>query len=383
MKDTLFNSHDVALMLVIGLYLLIALRVTISAGLSRVVLLMLPLFFLLSSLKSFDTLLFWGDTIRHAAFDASPALPLSLSFAAFAVGPLLYWHFRGQIYPDMAFRPRDIIHLLPALTTPVYLYWACYQYPLDQQREFILELSIFSDSSAQFLTFLTLKKLMPVVYGGFCVMLALRARAAGGGNHQLTYLSIGFTAIWLWAMLTHILGQWLPLTISDPMGIFGNYMSLALGVFIFFTLTDRPDFTDENRADTKSHSFGYNKSDEKFVTLSRRIDDIIKTEKPYLNSQLTLERFAELVQASPRQVSAVINSNYKQNFNEFINRLRINEAMRLLQDSECQNLAIFEVAKRAGFNSKPTFNRLFKTCVGATPSAYRHQFPHTLSLKES
>lgn len=383
MKDALFNSHDVALMLVIGLYFLIAVRVTLGSGLNRVALLMLPVFFLLNSFISLDTLLFWGDSIRHAAFDTSPLLPLSLSFASFAVGPVLYWHFRGQLYSDTDFRARDIAHLLPALATPVYLYWACYQYSPEQQREFILELSIFSDSGSHFLTFLTLKRLMPAIYGVFCIALVLRARQAGVKYPLLAHVSVGFTSIWLWALLVHILGQWLPITISDSLGIFGNYLGLALGVYLFFTLTEKPVFSDDDKPEEKHQPVGQSKIDDKSVTLSRRIDRVITIQKPYLNSQLTLERFAELVQASPRQVSATINCNYKQNFNEFINRLRIDEAKRLLQDSEYQDLAILEVARLAGFNSKPTFNRLFKTCVGVTPSAYRHQFSHTLSLKES
>lgn len=383
MKDILFNSHDVALMLVIGLYFLIATRIAISPSYDRSTRLLLPIFFILNSLTLFDTLLFWGDTIRHAAFNASSALPLALSFTSFAVGPVLYWHFRDQLYSGKTIKARDLVHLLPALVTPIYLYWACYRHPYELQREFILELSIFSDTQSQFLTFLTLKKLIPAIYGVFCILLIFRTRQIIRSHPLLTYLSVGFTAIWLWALVTHILGQWLPLSISDPMGIFGNYMGLALGVFIFFSLTSKPVLNEEDEIDEENQQLENNKNDEKLVTLSKHIDRIINSEKPYLNSQLTLERFAELVQASPRQVSAAINCCYNQNFHEFINRFRIQEAQRLLHDPECQDLAIFDVAKRAGFNSKATFNRLFKTCVGATPSAYRQQLPHELSLKQS
>lgn len=387
MKDILFNSHDVALMLVVGLYGLIATRIAISAGCDRAARLTLSGFFVLNAIMLLDVLLFWGDSIRHAAFAASPALPLSLSFAFFAVGPVLYWYFREQLTGNAAFRARDALHLLPALATPVYLYWACYQHPPELQREFVLELSILGDRGSRFLTFLTLKKLLPTIYGVICLALLLRTQQTSRSSPFLTRLSIGFTAIWLWALLTHILGQWLPVTISDTMGIFGNYMGLALGVFIFFTLTDKPVFHQEK--ETPGVDDGHpalsrsTKTDEKIVALSSQIDRVIHTEKPYLNPQLTLERFAELVQASPRQVSAVINSCYHQTFHEFINGFRIEEARRLLHDPECQALAIFEVAKRAGFNSKPTFNRLFKSCVGETPSAFRHHFPHRLCLTET
>src|SRR5690606_12215242 len=107
--------------------------------------------------------------------------------------------------------------------------------------------------------------------------------------------------------------------------------------------------------------------------LAARIDKLMQTEKPYLNSQLTLERFADLLGVSSRQVSFTINRCFQQNFHEFINRFRVEEAKRLLGDEEFQERTILDIAQQSGFNSKATFNRFFKSFVGVTPSAYRQQ----------
>ncbi len=372
MKDMLFNGHDVALALAIGISLLVAGRVLCNGRLSPAFRATLSAIFILNALMVIHVLLFWGDFVKQAAFGVSPTLPLSLSFASFAIGPALYWCVRGLMRPEAAYRPKDLLHLLPVLLTPVYLYWACYRFPFEMQHDLILDLKIFSSNGRHFFIFLTLKKLAPVVYGLVCLKLLLQCSAPEPRRSQLTFLTACFTTIWTWGLVTHILGQWLPLNVSDAMGIFGNYLSLTLCIAVLSknfpeleapvtirTLHDKPSTEPPQASDTDA--------------LLERINHIIVTQRPFLNSQLTLERFADLLPAAPRQVSAVINRRFQQNFQEYINRLRVEEAKRLLHDSASDNLSIFEIAERAGFNSKPTFNRLFKSCVGSTPSEYRRQ----------
>ncbi len=372
MKDMLFNGHDVVLALAIGISLLVAGRVLCNARLSRTFRTTLSAIFILNALMAVHVLLFWGDFVKQTAFDFSPKLPLSLSFASFAIGPALFWCIRGLMRSEVPYRIRDFLHLVPVLLTPVYLYWACYRFPFELQRDLILDLKIFSSNGQHFLIFLTLKKLAPVIYGLVCLKLLLQCSSQEPRRSQLTFLTACFTTIWAWGLITHILGQWLPLNVSDAMGIFGNYLSLTLCVAVLFKsfpeleapVVARPPA--DKPSDDARHT---NETD----ALLERINHVIATQRPYLNSQLTLERFADLLPASPRQVSAVINRRFQQNFQEYINRLRIEEAKRLLHDPGCESLSIFEIAEQAGFNSKPTFNRLFKSCVGSTPSEYRRQ----------
>ena len=127
----------------------------------------------------------------------------------------------------------------------------------------------------------------------------------------------------------------------------------------------------------------FDSGSEEMVVLAERIERFIQTERPYLNPQLTLERFANSLRASPRQVSFAINRCFQQNFHEYINCLRLEEAKRLLRDSDCQECTIMEIAHRAGFNSKATFNRFFKSFVGVTPSAFRDHSSTEMTLQGS
>ena len=95
------------------------------------------------------------------------------------------------------------------------------------------------------------------------------------------------------------------------------------------------------------------------------------TEKSYLNSKLTLAQLAEQLGISSNYLSQVINEQFEKNFFDYINSLRVEEAKRLLTDSDHKDTNILTIALDAGFNSKSSFYTAFNKHVGVTPSQYR------------
>ncbi len=91
----------------------------------------------------------------------------------------------------------------------------------------------------------------------------------------------------------------------------------------------------------------------------------------YRNSQLTLADLAESLSVSPHNLSEVINTRLQKNFYDFVNGYRLDEVKKDLADPSKQHLKILSIAFDAGFNSKATFNTLFKEQNGQTPSEYR------------
>ncbi|QIL77761.1 helix-turn-helix domain-containing protein [Hymenobacter sp. HDW8] len=94
----------------------------------------------------------------------------------------------------------------------------------------------------------------------------------------------------------------------------------------------------------------------------------METERPYLAPELTLSELASQLRTNTSLLSRVINTYFGQNFNDYINRYRIAEAERKLQDPRFQHYTLLAVALESGFNSKSTFNRVFKKLKSATPS---------------
>lgn len=102
-----------------------------------------------------------------------------------------------------------------------------------------------------------------------------------------------------------------------------------------------------------------------------RLRDVMRDEKPYLDPGLSLASLAERVDVPPRHLSRLLNAEYGQSFYDFISRFRVDEASALLCDPATRELSILEIAQRAGFASKPTFNAAFKKRTGRTPSQVR------------
>ena len=96
----------------------------------------------------------------------------------------------------------------------------------------------------------------------------------------------------------------------------------------------------------------------------------MENEKPYLNPELSLSELANSLNISRNQLSGIINQLHKINFYEFINQYRIKEVKQLMEDPSNKHLKLISLAYDAGFNSKSSFNRIFKQITNMTPSKF-------------
>ncbi len=104
--------------------------------------------------------------------------------------------------------------------------------------------------------------------------------------------------------------------------------------------------------------------------INNKLLDFIDTEKPYLNPELSLQELADNVEVKRHHLSNVINQKHNKNFYEFINQYRIEEVKALMVDPKNRNYKLMSLAYDAGFNSKASFNRIFKQMTNMTPSQF-------------
>jgi AraC-like DNA-binding protein len=114
-------------------------------------------------------------------------------------------------------------------------------------------------------------------------------------------------------------------------------------------------------------------ANDKIGEMASQILQVMERDKLYMEAELTLQDLANRLQCPSHQVSLAINEGLNKNFYDVINGYRVEEAKRLLIDPKNQNFTILSVAFDAGFNSKTTFNTVFKKFTGLTPSEYRQQ----------
>jgi AraC-like DNA-binding protein len=98
---------------------------------------------------------------------------------------------------------------------------------------------------------------------------------------------------------------------------------------------------------------------------------IMSEQKPYLNEHINLNELAAMLNLDPNRLSMILNIHLKHNFYTFINKYRIEEVKKKFSDPEYKDENILTIAFDSGFNSKSSFNNVFKKITCMTPRGYR------------
>jgi AraC-like DNA-binding protein len=103
-----------------------------------------------------------------------------------------------------------------------------------------------------------------------------------------------------------------------------------------------------------------------------RIRRALEEEELYRNPTLTLAELAAHTGLPARLISFTVNQGCGKSFNELVNGYRVAEVQRrLAATDDAARLTLLGIAFESGFNSKTTFNRIFKQLTGLAPSEYR------------
>ena len=111
-------------------------------------------------------------------------------------------------------------------------------------------------------------------------------------------------------------------------------------------------------------------SPEQADTVHRRLEELMQNEELYKNPDINLVELANKVNIHPNYLSQVINEKTGNNFYVYINNLRIQAVLSMIENPQNRNLKLISLAYDCGFSSKSSFNKYFKTIVGKTPSEY-------------
>lgn len=95
-----------------------------------------------------------------------------------------------------------------------------------------------------------------------------------------------------------------------------------------------------------------------------------RSDRPYLAEGLTINKVAEQMNLNKRLLSQYLNNVLCQNFNAWINELKVNEVKRIIEEEPSQNFNT--IANRVGFNDAPAMTKVFKSVCGMTPTMYRN-----------
>lgn len=116
---------------------------------------------------------------------------------------------------------------------------------------------------------------------------------------------------------------------------------------------------------------GFTMNNEEAKQLQLRLRDLMEKEMAYRNAELDILGLSQLANEKKHRVSYVINELEGKNFFDYVNGYRVEEVKQALLDPAKQQFTILALALDAGFNSKSTFNHIFKKYTQQSPSEYR------------
>lgn len=101
-------------------------------------------------------------------------------------------------------------------------------------------------------------------------------------------------------------------------------------------------------------------------------ENVIDNIKTYIHKNftkdLTLEKISSLFYLNPSYLSFLFKEKTAQNFTDYINQLRIEQAKTLLKNTDDK---VYRIAKLLGFDNPKYFFRVFKKMTGLTPEEFR------------
>ena len=121
------------------------------------------------------------------------------------------------------------------------------------------------------------------------------------------------------------------------------------------------------------HRNRVSRNDSTIKPKSKKLLNQIQGDQKYLNQNITLEKLASYYEIDSKTLSATIRKHNDSNFNDYVNSLRLDHFMFLIENLEHKKYTLFALAEKSGFNSKATFNRVFKKQYLIPPSSYIEQ----------
>lgn len=313
-------------------------------------------------------------------------IALSVPFF-FVIGPLFFFYSNDLLGRKLLVT--KLWHLIPAVLcilvmTPFYVRGS--QYKLDAVSELVQDgystLPLFQFFLVSFVSF----HLIIYFYRTYSFLRDYEAKVLEQSSSANVYtvtwlkkLAIGFNYL----MLVFFLAWSDVFLMHSPNMRFLNVLAFSLCGFIFYLailVYKKPElFVDYSPGRLPSPDFDevkekYQKSSLEQEQLDKYLEqllEIIENDRPYLDGELRLSDLADKMDIPSHQLSQVINRATGKNFFDFINGYRIGFAKVLLDDSKEQDVNMLDIAMQSGFNSKASFNRVFKKETGLTPSQYR------------
>lgn len=107
--------------------------------------------------------------------------------------------------------------------------------------------------------------------------------------------------------------------------------------------------------------------------IQTKLNQYMLEAKPYLKHDLKQTDIAKELDIPSHELSQVLNQNLHTTFRDYLNKFRVEEFIRKMENADLNKFTIMAIAEQCGFQSKSSFYRSFNKVTGQTPAEYFHQ----------
>ena len=314
--------------------------------------------------------------------------------AGFLLGPILFFYIRSLVQQKQKILNSLFLHLIP-----FYVFWAFVSLPVALS----LGASAFRSYHEKYLLVADyiniVENIYFMIYAYFSFRLVKRINKVYKESYSYRtkdnlewaeYLILGLMAIiildtifsiyeLIFPIITWNIGTviaFLFVGFYSFLGYKGMFQAnILLPEFLFSEIHPNPPNHDSERAEhlklQKSIRQLDTLSDTEISQLKEKLYTLLERDKIYLNDSLSLLDLAKELEISEKKLSELLNQHLHVNCYNFINEYRVAEVKKRLEGGDNEKYTLLGIAFDSGFQSKASFNRVFKQKTGMSPSRYR------------
>jgi len=337
-------------------------RTLLGIGLLGLIWVIFIFFYYLTRHVSNYELVFWGS------------LPIY-----FLPVPLCYFYIRSHWYPEVKLDKKFSIHLLPILL--VLMFFAGSNFYSSGGDAMVKVSHVYYLHTIQFAVY--------VCYQWFILLSLVRNGNEKWKSRTAIVLNIAFTLV----LAGHVNIVSLLIKANHDYSVIRHMSGLQLFMFLvisgfalfcfwfFYQIEDQVDPANQNaigpvRALEEPvlplvKSVEWLPADLVLEACCQKLELYMSTEKPWLHQRISLQTLAANLGFTPHILSAIINKHYLMNYNDFINKYRIQYIHEMVKnDPLWRSMTLESIAIEAGFASRTACYNAFKKYTGMSLGNY-------------
>ncbi|MDW3195039.1 MAG: helix-turn-helix domain-containing protein [Cytophagales bacterium] len=294
------------------------------------------------------------------------------------IGPLFFIYVIVLLFPQHQFRPIELLHFL-GFTVLMIFHWNYLWFSAALKIQFA-EWVYFSDSVTQKQALISIisLRLHTIAYSVFAILTITKRINSLKGHHangSISYLNKFNQIAYLFAgyALTSMIVSIFAFTFEWKIGLFEVYGHVVNSTFLLLMAVITLHFPKHLFFVLKEKPHHANEIPGPIALPEAELYAWMNEKKYFLNPDLKLHDLAIQLQVAPHALSERINQDLNMNFYDFVNHFRIEEFKQRALAPENKHLTLLALAYEVGFNSKASFNRIFKKNTGLTPSQFLRQ----------